>query len=445
MVEQRYYERVKKPGDYSVAKAKQAEGKYPQLDRWKKEFYHCSKCGGCRDAVITAQLGDWPYFDATLAPWLGPRERYEACPNYVQMRWEHFAPRGRMQILRALVEGWIELSPGLAENVFTCVDCGICETVCKAGEAIFGDAIPVTNIMRVWREEIIETNPALLPPEVRDFLDNTRIHSNPWGKAKAERGKWADGTNIPKYKSGDEYLYHVGDEGSYDARCQEAASALGECFLRAGISFGILSADESCDGGTVYRMGETGLFEVLAEENMGKFKELGVKKVVALSAHSYDGLKNCYPEDKGFEVISHAQLLAELIKDGKLKPTKAVKAQVTHHDSCFLGRYNKIYEEPRDVLKAIPGLELVEMKRNREISYCCGGGAGNFYTGVVDKIGGVNRPDRFRVREARDSGANILAVSCPGCLMRLSDAVKVEGLEGELEVREISEIFRDSL
>ena len=187
------------------------------------------------------------------------------------------------------------------------------------------------------------------------------------------------------------------------------------------------------------------MFELLAEENMGKFKELGVKKVATLSAHSYDGLKNYYPEDKGFEVISHAQLLAELIKDGKLKPTRAVKARVTYSDPCFLGRYNKIYEEPRNVLKAIPGVELVEMKRNREISYCCGGGAGNFSTGIVDKIDGVNRPDRFRVREARDSGANILAVSCPGCLMRLSDAVKVEGLEGELEVREISEILRDSL
>jgi len=445
MVEQRYYERVKKPEDYSVAKAKQAEGKYPQLDKWKKEFYHCSRCGSCRDPVLTAKLGEWPFFDATLVPWLGPRERYEACPNYVQMRWEHFAPRGRMQILKALVEGWIELTPGIAENVYACVDCGICEEVCKASEETFGDPIPITTIMRAWREEIIETNSALLPPEIRDFLGNIHTHSNPWGKAKAERGKWAEGTNIPEYKSGDEYLYYVGCEGSYDTRAQEAARALGECFLSAGISFGILGADESCDGGTVYRMGETGLFELLAEENMGKFKELGVKKIVTLSPHSYDGLKNYYPEDKGFEVISHAQLLAELIKDGKLKPTKAVKARVTYSDPCFLGRHNDIYEEPRNILKAIPGVELVEMKRNREISYCCGGGTGNFYTGVVDGFGGENRPDRFRVREARDSGANILAVACPGCLMRLGDAVKVEGLEEELEVRDISEILRDSL
>ncbi|NOQ18112.1 MAG: hypothetical protein GQ507_02595 [Dehalococcoidales bacterium] len=263
--------------------------------------------------------------------------------------------------------------------------------------------------------------------------------------AKAERGNWADGTNIPKYKPGDEYLYYVGCEGSYDTRAHKAARALGECFLSAGISFGILGADESCDGGTVYRLGETGLFELLAEENIGKFKKLGVKKVVTLSPHSYDGLKNYYPLDKGFEVISHAQLLAELINDGKLNPTKTVKARVTYSDACFLGRYNKIYEEPRNILRAIPGIELVEMKRNREISYCCGGGGGNFSTGIVDRIGGVNRPDRFRVREARDSDADILAVSCPGCLMRLSDAVKVEDLEGELEVREISEILRDSL
>jgi Fe-S oxidoreductase len=446
VVEQRYYERVKKPEDYSVAKAKQAEGKYPQLDKWKKEFYHCSRCGSCRDVVITVKLGEWPFFDPTLVPWLGPPERYEACPNYKQMRWDHFAPRGRMQILKALAEGWIDLSSALAENVYACVDCGICETVCKASEATFGDPIPITTIMRAWREEIIETNPALLPPEIRDFLDNIHTYSNPWGKAKAEREEWADGTNIPKYKSGDEYLYYVGCEGSYDTRAQKAARALGECFLSAGISFGILGADESCDGGTVYRMGETGLFELLAEENMGNFKKLGVKRVVTLSPHSYDGFKNYYPmEEKEFEAISHPQLLGELIKKDKLKPTKAVKARVTYSDSCFLGRYNKIYEEPRNVLRAIPGVELVEMKRNKEISYCCGGGAGNFATGIVDRIDGVNRPDRFRVKEARDSGASILAVSCPGCLMRLSDALKVEGLEGELEVKEISEILRDSL
>ena len=173
MGEQRLFERVKKPEDYSVAKAKQAVGKYPRLDKWKKEFYHCSQCGGCRDVVLTAQLGDWPYFDATLAPWLGPYGRYEACPNYVQMRWDHFSPRGRNRILRALVEGWIELTSTIAENAFICVDCRSCETVCKSGLEPFGSAVPMTNIMRALREEIIETDPAKLPSGVRDFLNNT--------------------------------------------------------------------------------------------------------------------------------------------------------------------------------------------------------------------------------------------------------------------------------
>ena len=445
MAVQRLYERTKKPSDYSVSKALKAAGRYPRLEPWKAEFYHCSRCGSCRDMVLTDKIGEMNYYDPKLVPWLGPLARYEACPNYVQTRWDHFAPRGRNQILRALNEGWIELTPALAENAYFCVDCRICEMVCKSGK-VFGASIPITSIMRAWREEIIETNPALLPAEVTDFLENTRIHGNPWGKSKAERGKWAEGTAIPKYKTGSEYLYYVGDEGSYDTRCQDSARALGECLLSAGVSFGILGSNEVSDGGNVYRLGEAGLFESLVDENLKRFRQMGVKKIVALSAHSFDGLKSYYPKDKGFEVIHEVQLLAELVKKSKLKPTKKLKARVTYHDACFLGRYHDIYEEPREILKSIPGVELVEMKRNRKISYCCGGGAGNYQTGIVDKlIGAENRPDRFRVREARDSGANILAVACPGCLMRLSDAVKVEGLEGKLEVKEISEILRASL
>jgi Fe-S oxidoreductase len=211
--------------------------------------------------------------------------------------------------------------------------------------------------------------------------------------------------------------------------------------LEAGLSFGILGSKEECDGNEVKMLGEKRIFEMLVEKNIEIFSDLGITKIITLSPHSYNAFRNYYPDK--FEVFHYTQILCDLIKRGKLDVSKGLNAKVTYHDSCFLGRHNSEYESPREILNAIPGIELLEMERNRENAFCCGGGSGNFYTDFFG--GGEYGPARIRVREAYETGADILAVACPSCMTMLSDAVKSEGLEQKLIVKDISEIVRDSL
>jgi Fe-S oxidoreductase len=216
---------------------------------------------------------------------------------------------------------------------------------------------------------------------------------------------------------------------------------LGEVLLRAGVSFGILGPREECDGNEVNVMGEKRIFDMLAEKNLTVFDQLGVKKIVTLSPHSYNAFKHYYPDT--VQVYHYTRLLRDLIGEGKLTLSKGVDAVVTYHDPCFLGRHNGEYEAPREILNAIPGIQLVEMDRIKEDSYCCGGGSGNFY---IDSFGGKeSSPARTRVREAYRTGAGTLVVTCPVCLSMFNDAVKGEDLEEKMSVKDISEIVRDSL
>ena len=178
---------------------------------------------------------------------------------------------------------------------------------------------------------------------------------------------------------------------------------------------------------------------MMAEDNIALFNNLGVKKVVTLSPHSYNVIKNDYPRyGNGFQILHYTQLLERLIEESRLNPSGEMRVKVTYHDPCFLGRWNAEYDAPRRVLEAIPGVTLVEMERNRESALCCGGGGGNF---SMDLLGGSpDSPSRRRVREALTTGASILAVACPKCLTILEDAVKVEGLDDKLIVKDIAEI-----
>mgnify|MGYP000617584985 CR=1 FL=1 len=211
----------------------------------------------------------------------------------------------------------------------------------------------------------------------------------------------------------------------------------------ARVSFGILGNDEECCGNEIYLLGETGLFQNLVEKNTKKFKELGVTKIVTLSPHAYNTMKNNYPAFGGsFELYHYTQLLNDLIKKNKIKPSRA-KVKVTFQDPCFLGRYNNIYDEPRHILQSIPGIELIEMERNKRDAFCCGGGSGNFVTDFL--AGGADSPARIRTREAYETGANTLAVACPSCLTMLTDAVKAEDLDDKLAVKDISQILTELL
>jgi len=337
-------------------------------------------------------------------------------------------------IYASLVKGELEPSEHLSQILYSCTMCRNCVEECK-----FKFNEDIVNILKAAREEMVDKY--LVPSMVNRFLTNVYDYGNPYRELKQNRGNWAEDTKIKQYEKGDEFLYYVGCVGSYDTTSQKAARALGNVLLQSGLPFGILGERELCDGNEVDMLGERGLFELLKEKNTQMFKELGVKKVVTLSPHSYNALKNSYSNE--FEVFHYTQLLRDLIKSSKLDVSKGFEVKVTYHDPCFLGRYNNEYDAPREILTAIPGIELIEMERNRGNSFCCGGGGGNFYTDVLSS--GKDSPSRIRVREVYDTGANILAVACPICMMMFEDAVKTEGLEDKLIIKDISQIVEESL
>ena len=383
--------------------------------KYKDIIHRCFRCGYCKFPSNWMEVNN--------------------CPAYARFRLESYSTGGRLWLIRAWLNDEIEWTDHLAQIVYSCAACKNCVEQCPYR---FHDDI--VDMIIAAKSEMVERGS--IPSVVKDFLENIQRQGNPYGNARSKRGEWVEGMGIKNY-DGQEFLYYVGCVGSYDTRAKETAKALGEVLLKAGVSFGVLGNEENCDGNEVSKLGEESLFQSLAEENIQKFKDLRVNKIVTLSPHSYNAIKNDYPKYDGcFEVYHYTQLLRDLIKDGKLDISNRLNAKVAYHDPCFLGRWNKEYEAPRQVLHAIPGVELVEMERSKEGALCCGGGGGNFYT---DFLGGSeNSPARIRIREACDTGASIVATACPNCMTMLEDAVKAEGLEERLKVRDISEIVADA-
>jgi len=371
--------------------------------------HRCFRCGYCK---FTSDYTDFN------------------CPAYRKFRFETYSPGGRMWLIRGWLNGDIKNSERFQEILFSCATCANCVEHC-----VFAFSDDLVNIFIAAREELVAEG--LIPPPVRDYLKAIHINGNPYKAPAAERGKWAEGSGLETYKNHD-YLFYVGCVGSYDERAVKIARAVGTLLVKAGLSIGILGEKETCDGNEVRALGESGLFEQLAGQNIQAFKDLGVKKIITLDPHAFNAFKNDYPGLGGeFEVYHYTQVLAPLIQGGKV-PLKECPLKVTYHDPCYLGRHNHEYLAPRSILKAIPGLELVEMERHGENAFCCGGGGGNFFTDILG--GGEESPARLRVREALDTGAEIIAVACPQCAKMLEDAIKSEELDDRLKVMDVAEI-----
>ena len=382
--------------------------------RYADIVHRCFRCGYCKFT------GDYTDFN---------------CPTYRKFRFETYSPGGRMWLIRAWLNQEIENSDRFQEILFSCATCANCVEHC-----VFTFSDDLVNIFISAREEMV--GKGIIPPPVRDYFKNITISGNPYKEPAADRGRWAEGIPVETYTD-QEYLFYVGCAGSYDERAKKIARAVCGLLLKAGVSMGILGERELCDGNEVRSLGEAGLFELLAGRNVEMFKELGIKKIVTLDPHAFNVFKNDYPDLGGeFEVYHYTQILWSLIQAGRV-PLEGSGLKVTFHDPCYLGRHNGEYRAPRDILKAVPGLELTEMERNRENAFCCGGGGGNFFTDILG--GGEDSPARIRVRDALDSGAETVAVACPQCARMLGDAVNAEGLEDRLVVRDIAEILMDCL
>jgi len=382
--------------------------------RYADIIHRCFRCGYCK---FTSD-----YYDFN-------------CPSYRKFGFETYAPGGRMWLIQAWLNDEIKNSERFQEILFSCATCANCVEHC-----VFTFSDDLVNIFIAAREEMV--NKGIIPPPVRDYLKNINTSGNPYKEPANERGKWADGTSIPAY-DGHEYLFYIGCVGSYDERAKKIARTVGNVLIKAGVSLGILGDRETCDGNEVRSLGEMGLFQHLAEQNIALFKELRVKKIITLDPHAFNTFTQDYPSLGGeFEIYHYTQVLAPLIQSKKLS-LKDREAKITFHDPCYLGRHNGEYEAPRKILESIPGVSLIEMDQTRENALCCGGGGGNFFTDILG--GGEDSPNRIRVRQALDSGAQIIAVACPQCAKMLEDAVKAEEVGHKIEVLDVAEIVARAL
>ena len=353
------------------------------------------------------------------------------CPSYKAMGFDTYAPGGRMWLIRAWLNGEIESTPGFAKILYACVACDNCKEQCVFER--FKDFLP--EIFKEAKAELV--NEGVIPPEVRDYFKAIITSGNPYKLPQAERGLWAEGTGLEEY-NGQDYLFYAGCVGSYDEVGRKMARSVATLLADLGISAGILGSEETCDGNEVKVLGETGLFRQLAETSIETFRKKGITRIITLDPHALNAFKRDYPHLGGtYSVFHYTEILADAVRDGRLS-LSSLPVKATYHDPCYLGRHNGIYGAPREVLRAIPDLELVEMRRSGPDAFCCGGGGGNFFTDILGT--GAESASRVRVREALETGARIIAAACPTCAKMLDDAVKQENLEDRLEVLSVAEL-----
>ncbi|HYY77091.1 MAG TPA: (Fe-S)-binding protein [Gaiellaceae bacterium] len=325
------------------------------------------------------------------------------------------------------------------ETLWSCMQCMACVEICPVGI----EHVPIINHMR---RQLVERGD--MDAQLQGTLETIHTSGNSFGEAKRKRPRWTRGLDFEVKdirKKPAEYLWFVGDYASFDPRNQKVTQALARVLHTAGVDFGILYDSEKTAGNDVRRVGEEGLFTSLAEENVELINACRFERVFSSDPHSFHTLKNEYPEFGGsWTVLHHSQLLLDLIERGKLRPRRGLGARVTYHDPCTLGRYNGVYDPPRKVLEAV-GVELVEMPRNRDNSFCCGAGGGRIWMQELRREG-VQRPSEMRIDEAVGlGGVDYFVVACPKDVTMYEDAIKTSGHQGEIELRELSELVLESL
>ena len=322
-----------------------------------------------------------------------------------------------------------------SEEWWLCATCRACVRRCPRG-------VEIIDIMRAMRKTVVEFGVGKLPDSLRIAIKNISGLGNPSGEPAENRADWAKDLNVKPYTRGTEILYFSCCIPAYDPQVKRVARATASILSKAGVDFGILGAGEVCCGESARKAGQENLFQSLAESNIAAFSGAGVKKIVVTSPHCYNTFKNEYAELGGnFEVVHFSQYLLELIKEGKIKFTKELKRKVTYHDPCYLGRHNGIYDEPRQVLESIPGLELVEMPDYCENSLCCGGGGGRIW--METKKG--ERFSDIRLEQALGVGANVLVLACPYCMLNFEDSVLSADKSELIQVRDIAELVLEAM
>lgn len=321
------------------------------------------------------------------------------------------------------------------QELWACTTCRNCEDQC-----------PVANEhvdMIIDMRRYLVLTEGKMPADMTRTFQNIERQGNPWGLNRKDRIKWREGMEdiVPTVNEIEnfEYLFFVGSMGSYDNRCMQVVKATAQLLYHAGVSFAILGNEEKNSGDTARRTGNEFLFQQLARENIEIFQNYGVKKIVTCDPHAHNTFKNEYPEfGLEVEVYHHTELLYELVKEKRIKPTKNINERITYHDSCYLGRYNGVYDQPRAILKSIPGMEVIEMERSRENSMCCGAGGGLMW---MEEEAEGSRVNVERTKQALSVVPTIIGSACPYCLTMMGDGVKSLEKENDVQTMDIAEIL----
>jgi Fe-S oxidoreductase len=389
------------------------------LDEVKEWLYGCTHCGTCKDVLDI------------FTP---------ACPAGERYQLESYFASGKMLIARGIVSGVLDLDDDdIRDRLYACTGCLSCEQQCGVyhHQHIF-------EVVRALRAEAVTRG--ALNPAYMVMIEGLKNEDNVFGRPKAGRGDWAKGLEIPEAGQVKvDVAYHAGCLLSFDPELWEVPRSAIALLRAAGVAAGIMGAEESCCGGRAYEIGYRGEFTKYAEHFLETFNSLGVGRVVTSCSDGYSTFKNVYPKagiEIRFEARHMVEYLDELVQNGKLKFTKKVPLKVTYHDPCHLGRHlgeNGVYDAPRRVLAALPGVEMVEMERRRENAWCCGAGAGVSQANPDLALWTANE----RLREAGETGAAALVTACPWCERNFKDAAREYG--DDMAIYDIAELARMAL
>ena len=378
-----------------------------ELEKVRHYIYNCRKCGVC----VSKVTGKVPY----------------VCPvRESTAGFDHFSPRGKTVIAQGLLEGEIEPSQELAEVIFSCTLCGNCMTQCGSINQDTGEALVDTNkIVEAMRADFLENHPEWIDPAYRSVLSSTRQYNNPWGLPRTAKEKWAKKMKIKNArKEPAPVLLFIGCTMASSQELSPRARKAAEIMSTANVDFAILGKDEPCCGSVQKRIGDLELASKMMEENVSLFNSLGCEMIVTLCAGCANMLKNDYGETKEKlkpRVLHMVEFLPKLITEEKLQLVNKNSLKVSYHDPCHLGRHMGVYDEPRAILNALPGVDVIERPATKENTICCGAGGGMriFASGsLAEKIGHAT------VQSAIEVGAEALVTACPFCEMNLEAAAR---------------------
>ena len=392
---------------------------------WKNllDLYSCTECGRCQEQCPAFLTGK-PLNPKMII--VDARENFYKTVRDAPAEQRRDAPRPQTLIGDAIKE----------DEIWACVACGACQQECP----VLIEHVP--KIMDMRRSLVLEESK--FPKEAQGALRSIETQGNPYGLPREQRIDWAQGLGVKtiEEKPDAEYLYFVGCAASYDEANRTVARAFVGLLQKAGVDFAILGRSETCNGDPARRIGNEYLYQTQAQANIEAMNAAKVRKVVATCPHCFNTIKNEFPQFGGtYEVVHHTQLLAGLIKEGRLKPSKAIEGKFTYHDSCYLGRWNDIYDPPRAVVEAIPGAQLVEIERHHKRGFCCGAGGGRMW--MEEKIG--TRINHARVEQTLRTQAPRVATACPFCLTMFRDGISAKGAESQLQVQDLAQYLADAM